>query len=679
MFLDRELGMSNNFRSALDDYIEQQERMRRLLEPESLRMIRQMQDIAQPMMEAARVAEEAMRPLADAAKLSEDIGRRLTAAGGLDNTSVALTRTLGSELATMQHSLAGSGVLGYIKSVDDLTAGWRAAFTEVDAMTKAMGASFASIGQIATDAVGPMTQPGLADAVGIAWKTFENGLGAVDPKLIDQLSRPFTNTIGDTLRHIEALHLPRLDASVYEALQATAKSFPDIESLIGGFRIPDINFGINDELARAFERFAESAKEAATRGEAADLEALIVEADAVVAAATTDEEKQVLSPVVRYVLLTITLAVVGNWTTEALNAVLRGMLPYLVAIVTGVQAPAVLPPAGLTVPGLVAPAPPPDAGSLLAPRDWQVEGLPPIIRRAGPAAQRQTLEFFSARTRNPNTRQAYATAVMRFMRWCEDRDLELTDITVFNVTAYIEEMEREYAPRTVNQHLAAIRTLFDYFVVGHVLPANPASEVRGPKSITNKTRTPPLPPDHARRLLESIDTSKVVGLRDRALIAVMVYGCARVSAVVAMDVRDYCRRGGKWYMRLHEKDGRARELPVHPRAQKYVSAYITAAGLKNQSDAPLWCTVTKSGEVRERRLSRVDVFRMVRRRARSAKLREGANCHMLRATGITAYLRNGGTRAHAQAIAGHDSPRTTDLYVRSAEKISSSEIQRIDI
>jgi integrase/recombinase XerD len=526
----------------------------------------------------------------------------------------------------------------------------------VDAITKAMGSTFADVGLLASGAVAQMAQPELASFAANVWKGIESGLCGFDPKVVDQLTRPFSDSIGETLRQIETLKLPQLDASVFDALQATAKAIPDLGSIAAGLKLPDIDFAISDNLARAFERFAASAQEAVSRNGAVTLETLVTEADAVVAAATTDEEKRVLSPFVRMVLLTITLSVVGNLTTEALQAVFRGMLPYLVAILTGVQAPAVLPPAEFSVPGLIAPAPA-EGGSLLALREWQVDGLPAIIRHAGPAAQRKTLDFFAEKTRNPNTRQAYLTAVMRFMHWCEDRDLELVDITAFTVTAYIEEMNREYAAATVNQHLAAIRTLFDYLVVGHVLPVNPASEVRGPKHIVNRTRTPALQPDEARLLLDSIDVSDLSGLRDRALLAVMVYGCARVSAVVAMNIGDYYQRRGQSWLRLKTSGGKQQELPVHHQAQKYLNAYITAAGLRNHTDSPLWRTMTKHRGFSERRMSRVDVFRMVKRRARGAKLGEGANCHTLRATGITTYLLNGGTLDRAQAIAAHENSR----------------------
>ena len=99
--------------------------------------------------------------------------------------------------------------------------------------------------------------------------------------------------------------------------------------------------------------------------------------------------------------------------------------------------------------------------------------------------------------------------------------------------------------------------LFDWLVVGQVLQVNPASAVRGPKHVARRGKTPVLNAQEARHLLDPIDTSVVAGLRDRALIGVMVYTFARVGAATAMRVEDYFRQGERWRLRLHEKGGKA--------------------------------------------------------------------------------------------------------------------------
>ena len=107
------------------------------------------------------------------------------------------------------------------------------------------------------------------------------------------------------------------------------------------------------------------------------------------------------------------------------------------------------------------------------------------------------------------------------------------------MAAYIDEMHGRYRAPTIKQHLAAIRRLFDWLVTGQVMPTNPATSVRGPTHVVRTGKTPVLQPAEARLLLDTIDTSTLRGLRDRALLAVMVYSFARVSAVVGMRVEDY--------------------------------------------------------------------------------------------------------------------------------------------
>ena len=194
--------------------------------------------------------------------------------------------------------------------------------------------------------------------------------------------------------------------------------------------------------------------------------------------------------------------------------------------------------------------------ALVLPGGWQIEGLPAMVRRAGPQAAVRTVELFTAQIRNPHTRAAYAAAVTRFFTWCDAHGLALAQISPIAVATYIEEMQRGYRAPTIKQHLAAIRRLFDWLVIGQVVPVNQATSVRGPTHVVKTGKTPVLQPADARLLLDTIDTSTLRGLRDRALLGVMVYSFARVSAVVGMRVEDYYQQGKRWWLRLQEKGGK---------------------------------------------------------------------------------------------------------------------------
>jgi len=307
--------------------------------------------------------------------------------------------------------------------------------------------------------------------------------------------------------------------------------------------------------------------------------------------------------------------------------------------------------------------------------------VPAIVAAAGARASRRFLEFFAVTIENPNTRAAYFHACRRFFAWCDAKGLdELVAIEPMHVAAYIRALGKDFEKPTVKQHLAAIRMLFDWLVVGQVVAINPAHAVRGPKHVVKRGKTPVLTPDETRKLLDSIDVTTVVGLRDRALIGMMAYSFARVSAVVSMRVEDYYSAGKRWWVRLHEKGGKRHEMPCHHNLEAYLDAYLQAAKILDSKKSPLFRSARgRTGELTESPMSRIDVWRMIRRRATDAGLSADICCHTFRATGITAYLDNGGTLENAQPMAAHESPRTTKLYDRTGDDITLDEVERIAI
>ena len=209
--------------------------------------------------------------------------------------------------------------------------------------------------------------------------------------------------------------------------------------------------------------------------------------------------------------------------------------------------------------------------------------VPRVIADAGDQAARRFLEFFAATIRNKNTRMAYYRAVvpvLRLVRPAPDRRARRYRAAARR-GLYRGAAGSDFEKPTVKQHLAAIRMLFDWLVTGQVVATNPAHAVRGPKHVVKTGKTPVLDAEQARELLDSIDTSTVVGLRDRALIAVMTFAFARIGAVVAMRVEDYYPKGKRWWVRLHEKGGKRHEMPAHHNLEAYLDAYIEAAGIRD--------------------------------------------------------------------------------------------------
>jgi site-specific recombinase XerD len=191
--------------------------------------------------------------------------------------------------------------------------------------------------------------------------------------------------------------------------------------------------------------------------------------------------------------------------------------------------------------------------------------LPAVIADQGDRAAERFFTFFTDTLPNPNTRAAYYRNALRFFAWTHAKGLTLPTIKSYHVSAYLAELAAGHATPTVKQHLASLRMLFDWLITGQVIEINPAAAVRAAKHVVKKGKTPVLQADEARDLLDSIPlkTGKppkdgepdnrppcLIGLRDRALIAVMVYSFARITAALGMKVEDYYTEGRRAWFRL---------------------------------------------------------------------------------------------------------------------------------
>jgi site-specific recombinase XerD len=313
------------------------------------------------------------------------------------------------------------------------------------------------------------------------------------------------------------------------------------------------------------------------------------------------------------------------------------------------------------------------------PRLARAATFQPSLLLAPPKARARLRDFFTSHIRNPNTRRAYQEAVRQFSAFCAEHGIvDLAQVEPIHVAAFVETQLQQHSRPTVKLRLAALRMLFDWMVVGQILPVNPAHAVRGPKHTQKKGKTPVLNVDEARALIDAIDVTSLPGLRDRALIGLMVYTFARVGAAVSMKVEDFFVQGRRGWVRLHEKGGKEHEMPTHHNLDRYLEEYIAAAGITQDRKEPLFRTTRgRSGELTGNSLLQSDVWRMIRRRALAAGIKTEIGCHTFRATGITAYLKNGGKLEIAQQMAAHESARTTGLYDRRNDQIALDEVERI--
>jgi site-specific recombinase XerD len=307
--------------------------------------------------------------------------------------------------------------------------------------------------------------------------------------------------------------------------------------------------------------------------------------------------------------------------------------------------------------------------------------LPELVGQAGQDAAYRSLEFFTSCIPNPNTRGVYGQAVREFCAFCTRLGVPLEHVPSPTVAAWVQAMAAEgKSAATVNVKLSGVRQWLDWLARHGVIKGNPASPVHGIKRSVREGKTPVLEREQARALFASLNGEDVVTLRDKAIMAVMLFGFVRVGAVVRMRVGDF-ENAGDASLVLHEKGGRERRIPCHHRTRDAVRAYLTATGLLEQGGkAPLFQPArARSGKISGSPMHRRDVLAMVKRRCKAVGLPTSICNHSFRATGITIHQENGGRLEDAQELAGHADPRTTQLYNRKNRSVARAEVERVQL
>ncbi len=321
----------------------------------------------------------------------------------------------------------------------------------------------------------------------------------------------------------------------------------------------------------------------------------------------------------------------------------------------------------------------PVTARLLVAEAKPASGLPTLVAQAGPAASFAWEEFIYAKIRNPHTRAAYERAIRQFLKHCDQLEKDLAHISPRDVGTYLDGLD--YAPATKKLHLSGLRHFFDTLVTRHVIVLNPASSVRGERLQVVEGKTPEISIEQARRLMRSLDTSTVIGLRDRAIIAILIYTAARVGAISKLRRNDFYNTGDQFCLRFHEKGGKSREIPVRFDLQQFIHEYLAAAGLEvSDKMAPLFrTTIRRTKKITMNGMTAGDMGRMVKRRIRHAELPSRLSPHSFRVATITDLLSQGVPLEDVQNLAGHADPRTTRLYDRRQRKVTRNIVERISI
>jgi site-specific recombinase XerD len=305
--------------------------------------------------------------------------------------------------------------------------------------------------------------------------------------------------------------------------------------------------------------------------------------------------------------------------------------------------------------------------------------LPALVEQAGNAGRFAWDEFFYAEHHNPHTQKAYMAAVKRFLAWCEEKGLELLTITPGQVGQYLVKLNG--SPAKKNLHLSALRGFFDCLVQRHVVILNPASSVKGVKDKVVEGKTPEITVEQARTLLASVDTSHVIGLRDRAILGTLAYTACRAGAIAKLRLQDFQSEGTQYVLRFQEKGGKSREIPVRHDLEGFILAYLDAANITTDAkDSPLFrATNGRTKRLTANPLSSKIICELVKRRLKDARLPSRLSPHSFRVTAITDLLTQGVPLEDVQYLAGHAEPRTTGLYDRRQKKVTRNIVERISI
>ena len=304
---------------------------------------------------------------------------------------------------------------------------------------------------------------------------------------------------------------------------------------------------------------------------------------------------------------------------------------------------------------------------------------PSLVSRGGDAALFAWEEFVFGKLRNPHTRRAYERAIRRFLADCEAGGCGLTNIRPRHVGTHLDGLQQTAASKKVV--LSALRHFFDILVQRHVVVLNPSLSVRGERLQVVEGSTPDIGVKNARKLLSCIDAKTLVGRRDYAAIAVLIYTASRVGAVSRLRVRDFYDTGDGFALRFVEKGGKAREIPTRHDLKRRLIDYVVEAGLADaDGDTPLFrSAVGRTGKLTSNGMTAGDMNRMVKRRLKDAGLPSRLSPHSLRVTTITDLLSQGVPLEDVQHLAGHADPRTTRLYDRRGRKVTQNIVERISI
>jgi integrase/recombinase XerD len=264
---------------------------------------------------------------------------------------------------------------------------------------------------------------------------------------------------------------------------------------------------------------------------------------------------------------------------------------------------------------------------------------------------------------------AYKNDVKHFMRTLNIRSAdELRRVDHRAVIAWERIMREEQGSQasTVRRRLAALSSLFAHLVKFGIVPMNPVREVVRPAINRREGTTLAFSQKQARSILDTPNPNSLLGVRDRAILAVGLQVGFRRAEIASLKVGDFHMNRGYESLRVVRKGGKKGSLAIHPQVVQRIKDYLDMTGHGTDLEGPLFRPVrdNRTGLDARRPLHPDVIDRILRKYARHIGLDRGYSAHSMRATFITTALDNGASLEDVQSAAGHADPSTTKLYDR---------------
>lgn len=276
---------------------------------------------------------------------------------------------------------------------------------------------------------------------------------------------------------------------------------------------------------------------------------------------------------------------------------------------------------------------------------------------------------------NPQTRRAYQNDVQEFMTFAGITDPDaFRQVGRAHVLAWRRDLElRRLGGATIRRKLAALSSLFESLCEANAIQGNPVDGVKRPKNDSHEGKTPAIGDHQAHALLQVADPSTLRGLRDRAILATLLYHGLRRAELCALRVADIQERRGVRHLQVHGKGSKIRYVPLHPGAADAISAYLEVAGHGDDKAGALFRPVSNNTRSRTAPITPDGVYKLLASYAKALRIDvAGFGPHALRATAATNALDHGADIAKVQEWLGHANIATTKVYDRRQSRPEDS-------